>query len=290
MVARILVPAADGSQIPLGQLADLRFETGRRRIGGEDTFLKGYVRLEGMPGEAPVDVVNRVREHLDREIQEGSLTVPDRISYSFEGEFRNQQRAAERLSIVLPITLLIIFLIIYFQFRSTTVTLIVFSGILLVWSGGFTLLWLYGQEWFFNFSILGIDLREFFQVGAINLSVAVWVGFLALFGIGVDIGAVMATYLDTLFDRRMPESRKEINAVDIEAGMRRVRPCLMTTGTTLLALLPIFTAPGKGSEIMIPMAVPIFGGMLVQILTLLLVPLLYAMWKEKYPTIKNLRR
>jgi len=290
MMARILVPAADGSQIPLGQLANIRFETGPMSISSENTFLNAYVTFDRMPGEAPVDVVNRVREHLDREIQEGSLTVPAGISYSFEGEFRNQQRAAERLSIVLPITLLIIFLIIYFQFRSTTVTLIVFSGILLVWSGGFTLLWLYGQEWFFNFSILGIDLREFFQMGAINLSVAVWVGFLALFGIGVDNGAVMATYLEQLFDRKRPESRKEIYAVAIEAGMRRVRPCLMTTGTTLLALLPIFTAPGKGSEIMIPMAVPIFGGMLVQILTLLLVPLLYAMWKEKYPTIKNLRR
>jgi copper/silver efflux system protein len=104
--------------------------------------------------------------------------------------------------------------------------------------------------------------------------------FLALFGIAVDNGVVMATYLDQLFERKKPESREGIYATAIEAGMRRVRPCLMTTGTTLLALLPILTSPGKGSEIMIPMAIPIFGGMLIQVLSLLLVPLLYAMWKE----------
>ncbi len=278
---RILVPAPDGSQIPLGQLAEFRFETGPMNIRSENTFLNAYVTFDSQPGEAPVDVVNRVREHLDRQISEGSLNVPDGISYVFEGEFRNQQRAAERLSVVLPITLLIIFLIIYFQFRSSPVTIIVFSGIVLVWAGGFILLWLYGEDWFFNFSVMGVELRDFFQMGTINMSVAVWVGFLALFGIAVDNGVVMATYLEQLFERKRPEGREAIYATAIEAGMRRVRPCLMTTGTTLLALMPILTSPGKGSEIMIPMAIPIFGGMLIQVLSLLMVPLLYALWKEK---------
>ena len=278
---RILVPAPDGSQIPLGQLAEIRFETGPMNIRSENTFLNAYVTFDSQPGEAPVDVVNRVRDHFDEQISEGGLNVPDGISYVFEGEFRNQQRAAERLSVVLPITLLIIFLIIYFQFRSSPVTIIVFSGIILVWAGGFVLLWLYGQDWFFNFSLMGVELREFFQMGAINMSVAVWVGFLALFGIAVDNGVVMATYLEQLFERKRPQDRETVYATAIEAGMRRVRPCLMTTGTTLLALMPILTSPGKGSEIMIPMAIPIFGGMLIQVLSLLLVPLLYALWKEK---------
>ncbi len=282
---RILVPAPDGSQIPLGQLAEIRFETGPMNIRSENTFLNAYVTFDGQPGEAPVDVVNRVRNQLDRQISEGSLHVPDGISYVFEGEFRNQQRAAERLSVVLPITLLIIFLIIYFQFRSSPVTIIVFSGIVLVWAGGFILLWLYGENWFFNFSVMGVEIREFFQMGAINMSVAVWVGFLALFGIAVDNGVVMATYLEQLFERKRPHDRETIYATAIEAGMRRVRPCLMTTGTTLLALMPILTSPGKGSEIMIPMAIPIFGGMLIQILSLILVPLLYALWKEKSLTL-----
>jgi copper/silver efflux system protein len=287
MMERVLVPASGGSQIPLGQLADIRFETGPMNIRSENTFLSAYVTFDRLPGEAPIEVVNRVREYLDHNIDEGTLSVPDGISYTFEGEFKNQQRAAERLSVVLPITLLIIFLIIYFQFRSSPVTLIVFSGIVLVWAGGFILLWLYGEDWFFNFSVLGVEIRDFFQMGVINMSVAVWVGFLALFGIAVDNGVVMATYLEQLFERKKPSEREGIYATAIEAGMRRVRPCLMTTGTTLLALLPILTSPGKGSEIMIPMAIPIFGGMLIQVLSLLLVPLLYAMWKENSLRIEN---
>jgi Cu(I)/Ag(I) efflux system membrane protein CusA/SilA len=280
MMERILVPAPDGSQIPLVQLAEIRFETGPMSIKSENTFLSAYVTFDRQPDESPIDVVNRVREHLEERIDEGSFTVPDGISYTFEGEFRNQQRAADRLAVVLPITLLIIFLIIYFQFRSAPVTFVVFSGIALVWAGGFILLWLYGQNWFFDFSLFGVELRDFFQMGTINMSVAVWVGFLALFGIAVDNGVVMATYLEQLFAKKPPRSREEIYKTATEAGYRRVRPCLMTTGTTLLALLPIITSPGKGSEIMIPMAIPIFGGMLVQVLSLLLVPLIYAMWKD----------
>ncbi|MEX1063396.1 MAG: efflux RND transporter permease subunit, partial [Balneolaceae bacterium] len=232
MMERILVPASDGSQIPLGQLAEIRFEQGPMNIRGENTFLSAYVTFDRFPDEASVDVINRVREHLDQEITEGNIRIPDGISYTFEGEFVNQQRAAERLAVVLPITLLIIFLIIYFQFRSGTVSLIVFSGIVLAWAGGFALLWLYGEDWFFNFSMLGVDLRDFFQMGTINLSVAVWVGFLALFGIAVDNGVVMATYLEQLFERKKPDSRESIYKTAIEAGMRRVRPSLMTTATT----------------------------------------------------------
>ncbi|MGM0460064.1 MAG: efflux RND transporter permease subunit [Bacteroidota bacterium] len=280
MMERILVPASNGGQVPLGQLAEFRYEPGPMNIRSENSFLSAYVTFDKTPDEASVNVINRIREYLDEKIDAGELSIPGGVSYTFEGEFENQQRAAERLAVVIPITLLIIFLIIYFQFRSSPVTLIVFSGIVLVWAGGFTLLWLYGQDWFMNFSILGEHLREFFQMGTVNLSVAVWVGFLALFGIAVDNGVVMATYLDQLFERKKPKGREAIYATAIEAGMRRVRPCLMTTATTLLALLPILTSPGKGSEIMIPMAIPIFGGMLVQVLSLLLVPLLYAMWKE----------
>ncbi|MEX0721564.1 MAG: efflux RND transporter permease subunit [Balneolaceae bacterium] len=281
MMEGILVPSPNGSQIPLGQLAEIRFETGPMNIRSENTFLSAYVTFDSYAGVASIDVINRVQEHLDKQIGEDNLQVPDGVSYTFEGEFVNQQRAAKRLGVVLPITLLIIFLIIYFQFRSSQISLIVFSGIVVAWSGGFILLWLYGESWFFNFSILGVELREFFQMGAINMSVAVWVGFLALFGIAVDNGVVMATYLEQLFERRKPGERESIYATAIEAGMRRVRPSLMTTATTLLALLPILTSPGKGSEIMVPMSIPIFGGMLLQVLSLLMVPLLYAMWKER---------
>src|SRR5690625_7155603 len=120
MMARILVPAADGSQIPLGQLANIRFETGPMSISSENTFLNAYVTFDRMPGEAPVDVVNRVREHLAREIQEGSLTVPAGIRYSFEGESRSEQRAAERTMTVPPVTVLITYAMIYLHVRRRT--------------------------------------------------------------------------------------------------------------------------------------------------------------------------
>jgi copper/silver efflux system protein len=239
------------------------------------------VTFDHIRGESAVDVVDRVRVHLADQIRMGALIVPDGVSYVFEGEFAHQQRASERLMIIVPITLFIIFLLIYFQFRSATVSLIIFSGISLVWSGGFIMLWLYGQEWFMNFSVLGIHIRELFQMGTINMSVAVWVGFLALFGIAVDDGVVQATYLEQRFAKDRPNTREMIRKTAIEAGMRRVRPCLMTTATTLLALLPILTSPGKGSEIMLPMAIPIFGGMLIQLMNLLLVPTLYALAREK---------
>ena len=280
-MARILLRTPGGERIPLGQLADFNFETGPMNIRSENTFLSAYVTFDHLAGETPVEVVDAVRAHLDDQIDRGNLVIPDGVSYVFEGEYKHHLRASERLSIVVPITLLIIFLLIYFQFRSTPVSLIIFSGIALAWSGGFLMLWLYGQEWFMNVDIRGVNVRDLFQMGPINMSVAVWVGFLALFGISVDNGVVQATYLNQRFLKDAPDSTEKIRQTAIEAGMRRVRPCLMTTATTLLALMPILTSPGKGSEIMLPMAVPIFGGMFVQILNLLLVPTLYAMVMER---------
>ena len=142
------------------------------------------------------------------------------------------------------------------------------------------MLWLYGESWFLNFSLFGLEFREFLQMEVVHLSVAVWVGFLALFGIAVDDGVIMSTYLEQQFQKRKPNRRESIHGAVLEAAQRRVRPCLMTTGTTLLALLPILTSTGKGSEIMIPMAIPAFGGMFALLISPLLVPLLYAMWKE----------
>ncbi|MGM0403812.1 MAG: efflux RND transporter permease subunit, partial [Thermodesulfobacteriota bacterium] len=280
-MARIRVNSEDGSQIPLGELADFKFTAGPMNIRSENTFLSAYVTFDHVRGESAVDIVNRVRTYLEERIESRALTIPDGISYVFEGEFQHHKRASKRLMVIVPITLLIIFLLIYFQFRSTIVSLIIFSGIALAWSGGFVMLWLYGQEWFMNFSLLGMNIRDLFQMGPINISVAVWVGFLALFGIAVDNGVVQATYLDQQFDKVKPHTVETVRETTIEAGLRRVRPCLMTTGTTLLALLPILTSPGKGSEIMMPMAVPIFGGMFLQLINLLLVPALYGWAMEK---------
>jgi Cu(I)/Ag(I) efflux system membrane protein CusA/SilA len=123
-------------------------------------------------------------------------------------------------------------------------------------------------------------MRDLFQVHPINLSVAIWVGFLALFGIASDDGVVMCTYLKQSFEKTTPASVEETRRIVIEAGMRRIRPCLMTTATTILALIPVLTATGRGSDIMVPMAIPSFGGMTIEILTMLVVPVLYCWIKE----------
>ncbi len=173
-----------------------------------------------------------------------------------------------------------IFLILYFQFHSVPTTTLVFSGILVAWAGGFLMIWLYGQPWFLDFQVFGLNLRTLFQVHPINLSVAIWVGFLALFGIASDDGVVIATYLDQSFGTARITTIEDARAATLEAGLRRVRPCLMTTATTILALIPVLTSTGRGSDIMVPMAIPSFGGMLIEIMTMLVVPVLYCAIKE----------
>ncbi|MCA9449482.1 MAG: efflux RND transporter permease subunit, partial [Candidatus Omnitrophica bacterium] len=201
-------------------------------------------------------------------------------SFKFSGTYENQVRAAKTLSIVLPLSLFIIFLILYLQFRNISTPLLVFSGILIAWSGGFMLIWLYDQSWFLDFSVAGTSMRDLFDVGTINLSVAVWVGFIALFGIASDDGVVMATFLDQSFANRKTESIAQIRAATLEAGKRRIRPCLMTTATTVLALLPVITSQGRGSDVMVPMAIPSFGGMCIELITLFVVPVSYCMIRE----------
>lgn len=132
-----------------------------------------------------------------------------------------------------------------------------------------------------DFSIFGVHLRDLFQMHTINLSVAVWVGFLALFGIATDDGVVMCTYLVQKFDASQPGTVKEIREVTVEAGLKRIRPCMMTTATTILALIPVLTSTGRGADIMVPMAIPSFGGMLIEVLTTLVCPVLYCWRKER---------
>lgn len=277
---RILVPAPGGVQIPLTQLAKINYVRGPQMIKSEDTFLTGYVIFDKKPGSAEVDVVRQAQEHLRQKIASGEFELPAGVSYTFAGSYENQVRSEKKLMVILPLALFIIFLILYFQFHSVSVSALVFSGIIVAWSGGFILIWLYGQGWFLNFSMFGTDMRALFQIHPINLSVAVWVGFLALFGIASDDGVIIATYLDQVFAKNSPGSVKEIRAATIEAGKKRVRPALMTSATTILALLPVLTSTGRGSDVMVPMAIPSFGGMLLALITMFVVPVLYAAIKE----------
>ncbi len=278
---QIYVPVEKGSPVPLSELATIKYEQGPQVIKSEDTFLVGYVLFDKMDGFAEVNVVENAQALIQEKIDSGELIVPKGINYAFTGTYENQLRAEKTLSVVVPLALAIIFLILYFQFRSVGTSLMVFTGIAVAFAGGFIMIWLYGQGWFLNFNFFGENLRDLFQMHPINLSVAVWVGFIALFGIATDDGVVMATYLTQTFDRNTPVNKKEIRASIVEAGEKRIRPCLMTTATTILALLPVLTSTGRGSDIMIPMAIPSFGGMLIALITLFVVPVLYS-WKAEF--------
>ncbi|WP_139958832.1 efflux RND transporter permease subunit [Flavicella sediminum] len=276
----IYVPVDNGSPVPLGDLVDIRYEQGPQVIKSEDTFLVGYVLFDKLEGFAEVDVVENAQALLQQKIEAGVLKIPKGVNYQFTGTYENQLRAEKTLSIVVPLALAIIFLILYFQFKSMTTSLMVFTGIAVAFAGGFIMIWLYGQDWFLNFELFGENMRTLFNIKTVNLSVAVWVGFIALFGIATDDGVVMATYLTQSFDREKPTTKNEIRTAALHAAKKRIRPCLMTTVTTILALLPVLTSTGKGSDIMIPMAIPIFGGMVIDITSYFIVPVLYS-WREE---------
>lgn len=278
---KILVPGKGGQQIPLIQLAEIIYVRGPQVIKSEDTFLVGYVVLDMKPGHAEVDVVEECQAYLKAKIKSGEFSLPRGVSYRFAGNYENQLRATKTLAIVMPVALFVIFLLIYFQFKSVPTTLIVFSGIFVAWSGGFLLIWLYGQPWFMNFIIFDVSMRELFQIHTINMSVAVWVGFLALFGIATDDGVIMSTYISQQLRDKKPATKEEVQSAVLDAGQRRVRACLMTTATTILALIPVLTSIGRGSDVMVPMAIPSFGGMSVALITMFVVPVLYC-WVEEF--------
>lgn len=279
-LGNVLITTMSGAQIPLGDLADINYQQGPQVIKSENSFLIGYVLFDKKGEISEVEVVENAQEAIEKAISNGDITVPNGISYSFTGTYENQVRAFEKLLIVSIIALIVIFLVLYLQFRSIATALMVFVGILVAFSGGFIMMGLYGTDWFMNLDVFGQNLRDVFQIDTIYLSVAVGVGFIALFGIATDDGVVMATYLRQQFKENKHDSIQEIRDTVVQAGLKRIRPCLMTTATTLLALLPILTSSGRGADIMIPMAIPTFGGMTVALITLFVVPVLYSIKEE----------
>jgi cation efflux system transmembrane protein len=279
-LAKLIVPTATGAQIPLQEVADIEYTKGAQMIQSENTFLLGYVIFDKVAGKAEVDVVKEADKILKDKIASGQLELPKGVSYKFAGNYEQQKRAANRLLVVIPLSLLAILLILYFQFKTVTASLIHFSGVIVAFAGGFILLWLYGEPWFMNFSIGDMNMRDLFQMHQINLSIAVWVGFIALFGIATNDGVLMGTYIHDTFLERDPHTKDEIREAVVHAGLRRVRPAAMTTATALIALLPVLTSTGKGADIMVPMAIPTFGGMLIQSMTMFVVPVFQCWWRE----------
>ncbi|MCC8107544.1 MAG: efflux RND transporter permease subunit [Planctomycetes bacterium] len=279
-LGRVLVPTSRG-HVPLGEMAEIDLVGGPEMIAAEDTFLVGYVVFGPKPGYGEVEVVESAAARLEEARLSGEWQVPEGVTWSFSGSYENQVRSEKKLAVILPAALLIIFLLVYLQFRAVPTSLIVFSGIPLSLAGGMILLWFYGQPWFLDWDVAGVSFRDLFQIRQYHLSVAVWVGFLALFGIATDDGVVMGTYLEQVFDRDRPETTETIRAAVVEAGNRRVRPCLMTSATTLLALMPVLTSHGRGSEVMVPMAIPSVGGMTLTLLSMFIVPVLYSWHRER---------
>ncbi len=278
---RVFVPTPGGEQVPLAQLADIQYVRGPQVIKSEDTFLTSFVLFDREPEIAEVEVVEQARAVIEARIEDGELQVPAGVSYEFSGSYENQIRSEKRLMMLIPIALALVFILLYLQFHRVATTAIIYTGVAVSVSGGFVLLWLYGQPWFLNFELLGMPMRELFQVHTINMSVAVWIGFIALVGIATDDGVVISTYLKQRFEQDPPTTVTEVRRRTLEAGSRRVRPCLMTTATTILALLPVITSQGRGADIMMPMALPAVGGMALELLTLFVVPVLYCAVEER---------
>ncbi|MDY0168147.1 MAG: efflux RND transporter permease subunit [Thermoguttaceae bacterium] len=277
----ILVAGRGGTQVPLRQLAEIRYLRGPQAIKGEDTMLVGYVLFDMRRGETAVDVVEAARDYLEEKLAAGELVLPPGTEMpTFIGEYQNQVRAARTLALVIPLALALIFIILYLQFRDVPHTLAIFSGVVVASSGGFILLYLYSVAWIGDIPIFGVEARELFQMGTFNMSVAVWVGFIALLGIATDDEVVMTSYLNQSFRELRTTTKREIREACVQAGLRRVRPCLMTTATTMLALLPVLTSTGRGSDVMVPMAIPSVGGMVLSVISLYIIPVTYSLIEE----------
>ncbi len=279
-IKNIYMDTPNNGQVSLGEFVDVKYEQGPQAIKSEDGFLVGFVLFDKEDGYAEVDVVNNAQNYFQQLRDDGELKIPAGINYDFAGNYEQQVRANKRLGLVVPIALALIFIILYLQFRSIAISLMVFSGVFVAFAGGFIMIGMYNTEWFMDFSLFGSNMRDLFQIQNINLSVAVWVGFLALFGIATDDGVLVATFLKDSFKKNSPQSKAEIRDAIVEGGLRRVRPAMMTTATTILALLPVLTSTGRGSDIMLPMAIPSFGGMMLQVITMFTVPVLFSLWKE----------
>ena len=243
---RVLVPAPTGQHIPLEQLAEIKVVTGPAAIQSENGMLRALVLLN-VKGRSLGNFVAEAKQHIEQKV-----SLPPGYALVWAGEYENQIRANKRLMLLMPLVLLINLFIIFLGLGGLRNALIVCSAVPLAMVGGVLLLW----------------------AGDFNLSVAVWVGFIALFGITVDNGVVMMTYLQQILKKKQPRTQAELNDCILDAGGRRVRPLLMTTTTTVLALLPVIWSTSTGSEVMKPMAIPVLGGMVVQLLTLFLVPVI----------------
>ena len=253
---RVLIPTMNGAQVPLGQLAEVRLTSGPAMIRDEDAQLSGYVYVD-MVGRDIGGYVEEAKKKVAEQVQ-----IPTGYTLVCSGQYEYMQRAKERLIYVVPFTLLIIFVLLYMNFQSVTKSFIVLLSVPFA---------IVGAVWFLY--LLGY-----------NLSVAVWVGIIALAGVAAETGVVMIVYLDEVYERRLREGSmstlQDLYEAIIEGAAHRVRPKMMTVTAIIAGLLPIMWSHGSGADVMKRIAAPMIGGMVTStILTLAVIPAIYALWR-----------
>lgn len=257
-LGRVLVATPSGAQVPLNSVARISFSRGPAMIRDEGGQLTGYVFIDLKTNDYG-SFVNKAKQLLTREMK-----LPTGFSYQWSGEYEFQLRAKERLKLILPVVFLAIFMLLYLVFRSVAEALVLILPTVYAMSGGLLLQWLLGY----------------------NFSVAVWVGYIALFGIAVETGVVMVVYLHEALDRRIHSgvelTEGDIEQAAIEGAVQRLRPKLMTVTAVLASLVPILWETGIGSDVMKPIAAPVVGGMITSTIhVLILVPVFFVMMKQR---------
>jgi Cu(I)/Ag(I) efflux system membrane protein CusA/SilA len=264
---RVVITTPWGAQVPIGEVAKISFSRGPSMIRDEDAQLTGYVYID-------LNTTNYggFVENADRLLR-ANLKLPPGYTFRWSGEYEFEQRAKQRLKLIMPVVFFVIFLLLYMVFHSITEAAILIFPTAYALTGGLILQWLLGY----------------------NFSVAVWVGYIALFGIAVETAVVMVVYLHEALDHRLaggtPLRHGDIEAATIEGAVQRLRPKLMTVTAVLASLAPILWASGIGSDVMKPIAAPIVGGMITSTINvLILVPVLFALVKERALRRGTLRR
>jgi Cu(I)/Ag(I) efflux system membrane protein CusA/SilA len=254
----VLIGTPSGAQIPISEVAKLSFSRGPSMIRDEDGALTGYVYIDLNTSDYGRFVAKASNLLAQK------LTLPPGFTYKWSGEYEFELRAKERLQLILPVVFFVIFVLLYMVFHSVTEAAVLIFPTIYALTGGLILQRLLGY----------------------NFSVAVWVGYIALFGIAVETGVVMVVYLHEALDHRLssgvPLREEDIEAAVIEGAVHRLRPKLMTVCVVLASLVPILWATGVGSDVMKPIAAPIVGGMITSTIhVLILVPVFFALMKER---------
>ncbi|MCC7509163.1 MAG: efflux RND transporter permease subunit [Planctomycetes bacterium] len=268
---RILIATSSGAQVPITEVADIEYVIGPSEIRGANGRLTGYVTFNTV-GIDETRLIGRVEERLKQAIDDKEVDWPAGYTFNWVGQYQEQQRTNQRLLFIVPIILVIILLILYLHFRKWSYTLIVFSGLPINLAGGALMV----RYWPWVQSLFTGEV----QGPPIYITVAVIVGFLVLAGVALNDGVVIGTYIDQLRTRKPPKTIQDVRDVVMDAGTRRIRPAFMTVLTSIIGLLPILWATGRGSDVMQPMALPIFGGMVINLISMFMVPVMMSRWIE----------